>query len=301
MPPIPLTQGGPADGGNYEYHWTGSFLEAHLLSDVGKKRKHNEDSCVLCVPEDAVLAEEGGLLFAVADGMGGAAAGEFASRRALELLLEEYYNAPAGSVPASLREALEFANLRIFQEAQSKPEFHGMGTTVSAVLVRGDCAYIGQVGDSRVYVVRDQAGMVQITDDHSLVAEQMRHGYLTEEEARNHSIKNLITRAIGIKETVNVDLFAFRLEQGDTILICSDGLSNLVTDEQIRHTLSNENIQAAARLLVGRALNQGGTDNVTAVLLRVTEPPVKREFDPGAEEVRIPTQGIFGKLRNLLS
>ena len=300
MEPIPLTRAGPEEGGNYEYHWTGSFIEAHFLSDVGKKRKKNEDSCIMCVPEDETLANERGLLFAVADGMGGAKAGEFASRLTLEILIDGYYNGRANNIPKALAKALDLANTRVYDESQSNPEYEGMGTTVSAVVIHGDSAYVGQVGDSRVYVRRDQASVLQITDDHSLVAEQVRHGYISEDEARNHSLKNLITRAIGIKRSVEVDLFAFQLKHNDTVLICSDGLSNLVSDEEINETLKNYDIQAASRLLVGRALEEGGHDNITTALVRITQPPEERDFEPGAIEVTMPKPGIFRKLRRFL-
>ena len=300
MAVIPLTQVGPADGENFEHQWAGEYVQAHLLSDVGKKREHNEDSCVLCTPEDVALAEQRGLLLAVADGMGGASAGECASRMALETIVEKYYTSPSGSVPDRLREALEDANSRVFEESEAIPEYHGMGTTASVLVVHGDCAYIAQVGDSRVYVSRGKEGLLQITHDHSLVAEQVRSGYISAEEARNHSLKNLITRAVGIKSTVKIDLFSFRLKQGDTMLICSDGLSNLVKDEEISRVLEMDNLQGAARILVGRALDEGGSDNVTAVLVRVTQSPQKYTIEEGAEEVSLPKTGIMDKFKGLL-
>ncbi len=297
--PVPLTQCGPTEGENFEYHWTGEYVQAHLLSDVGKKRKRNEDSCVLCVPEDSALNAERGLLFAVADGMGGASAGDFASRLALNVLIDEYYHKPAGPIPERMRAAIEEANNCIFEESEINPERHGMGTTASVVVVNGDCAYVAQVGDSRVYVLRKKEVIFQITDDHSLVAEQVRNGYLSAEEARNHSLKNLITRAVGIKGTVKVDLFGFRLQDQDTLLICSDGLSNLVKDEEIAEVMSMDNLQAAARILIGRALTEGGSDNITAVLLRVIQPPTPGQFDQGIDEVFIPRPGLFGKVMKL--
>ena len=305
MAPIPLTNGGPVDGGNYEYRWQGDYVHTHLLTDVGKKRHKNEDSCVLCAPEDEVLFEHNGILFAVADGMGGASAGELASHLALQTVIDRYYAATADrskrGIPALLREALGAANSNIFAEAGKNPDRQGMGTTVSVVVVRGDCCYVAQVGDSRVYISRGRSGGAhQLTDDHSLVAEQVRNGYLSEEEARNHSLRNLITRAVGIKDTVDVDLFSLKLQRGDTLLICSDGLSNLVEDEEIGKALAMSNLQGAARLLVGRALTRGGTDNITVALLRVVLPPPKREMDPGAQEVIVPVKGVLGRIRSLM-
>jgi protein phosphatase len=296
-----MTQCGPVHGDNFEYHWTGAFLEAHLLSDLGKKRTRNEDSCLLCAPEDADLANQWGLLFAVADGMGGASAGEFASRFALEAIAYTYFAGASGNIPTRLREALEDANQRIFVESETNLERHGMGTTVSAVIVNGDCAYIAQVGDSRVYVARKKGSILQVTEDHSLVAEQVRNGYISAQEARSHSLKNLITRAIGIRDTVKVDLFAFRLKEGDTLLICSDGLCNLVDDPEIADVLAMENLQASARVLVGRAIDEGGSDNITALLLRVAHPPPHQEFHPGAIEVDVPQAGLFRKFMRVLT
>lgn len=294
-----LTRTGPEAGGNFEYQWAGDFIQAHLLSDVGKKRNHNEDSCMLCVPEDRSALAEQGLLFAVADGMGGVSGGEFASRLALQTLADEYYGS-TGSIPARLRESLRKANLRIYEEAEHNPQYHGMGTTVSAVALQGDCAYIAQVGDSRVYMSRDNGTIWQITDDHSLVAEQVRNGMLSEEEARTHALKNLITRAVGTKDSIEIDLFAVRLQEKDTLLICSDGLSNVVKDDEIGHTLKSNTVQGAARVLVGRALEGGGPDNITVVLLRVTKTPPRAKLDEGAVKVTLQRPGLFSKLRRLI-
>jgi protein phosphatase len=293
--PIPLSQTGPVDGGNFEYHWTGDFAEAHLLSDVGKKRKRNEDTCAMCAPEDAELFGKRGLLLAVADGMGGASAGDFASHLALNVILDDYYRGHSVNIPDGLRGAIEEANRVVFAESEVNPERRGMGTTVSLLVVRGDCAYIAQVGDSRVYVARRRERLFQITSDHSLVAEQVRNGYLSQEEARNHSLKNLITRAVGIKANVKVDLFALRLKPHDTLLLCSDGLSNQLKDEEIVEHMMSDNLKAAGRRLVGRALTAGGSDNITAVLLRLDETPRPIPFEPGVEEVFIPPSGLFRK------
>ncbi|HIJ73274.1 MAG TPA: Stp1/IreP family PP2C-type Ser/Thr phosphatase [Candidatus Hydrogenedentes bacterium] len=300
MAAIPLTRVGPDKGRNYEYHWTGQFLQAYFLSDVGRKREHNEDACVLCAPDNESLAEERGILFAVADGMGGASAGEFASRLTLQTLIDEYYGGRAGAIPARLRRAIERCNQRVFEEAEHNPDYRGMGTTISALVVKDEWGYIAQVGDSRVYVARNDSLFQQITQDHSLVAEQIREGYLTEEEARNHSLRNLITRAVGIKETIETDLFALKMKQGDTILMCSDGLSNMVTDEEMQESLTNGNLQGAGRVLVGRALESGGSDNITVVLVRVVDQPARGYVDDGAEIVRIGRPGILGSLKKLI-
>jgi len=298
---IALTQLGPQDGGNFEHHWSGDYLQAHVLSDVGKKRAHNEDTCLICAPEEASLARDRGVLFAVADGMGGASGGEFASRLALEVVADEYYTGPYHNIPARLQDAFEQANRRVYEESEINPKYYGMGTTVSAVVIVGNCVYIAQVGDSRVYISRGKGNLLQVTDDHSLVAEQVRNGYLTEEEARGHTLKNLITRAVGIKEALKVDLFTFRIKPNDTLLVCSDGLSNMVDDETIRRGTEYDSLQGAARVLVGRALENGGTDNVSVILVRVTGVPPRVPCDEGAREVVVGQSGILGKLRRIVS
>lgn len=299
---VPLTRGGPDDGGNYEHQWSGEYLQAHLLSDIGKKRQQNEDSCILCAPEDKRLEQERGFLFAVADGMGGVSGGEFASRLALHSIVERYYTGVEPGIPERLREAVMTANKRIYEEAENHPEYHGMGTTVSVVLVNGENAYVAQVGDSRVYLWRTgRRRLWQLTEDHSLIAEQVRNGYLSEEEAQNHSLKNLITRAVGTREAITVDLFALKLEVDDAILICSDGLSNVVKDEEIAGAMRLNSLQGAARVLVGHALEAGGPDNITVALLKVIKQPPKTELDEGAVQVPLRNSGLFSRLLRLFS
>ena len=301
MAVVSQTHTGPEKGGNYEFHWCGSFLEVHLISDVGKKRSRNEDCCALCVPDDRQLLDDRGVLLAVADGMGGVSGGDFASRLALQTLAEEYYSRRESTTPARLNESVNQANRRIFQEAENHPEYYGMGTTISVMLIMGDHAYIAQVGDSRVYLLRKSEPIWQITDDHSLVAEQVRNGYISEQEARTHSLKNLITRAVGTKEAVAVDLFAVQIKQGDTFLICSDGLSNVVEDMELGKAMSAESLQGVARVLVGRALQAGAPDNVTAALIRVTAVPPKSKLEPGAQKVSPARPGLLSTLRKLIS
>lgn len=298
---IPRTEFGPVNGLNYAFAWENDTIEAYLLSDVGKKRRNNEDSCILCAPANEAMASERGFLFAVADGMGGASAGEYASRLALCTLVETYYSGPFKPVPLALREAVERANERIFEEADINPVYSGMGTTVSAMVLLGDWVYAVQVGDSRIYLLRERSGMQQITRDHSLVAEQVRSGIISEEEARNHSLKNLITRAVGIKDNVKADLFAVKIKRGDTFLLCSDGLCNGVNNAHIAKALQIEEIQASAHQLIEEALIAGGTDNITAVVVRMADTPEKAPYQEGAEEVTISSGGLLRKLRGLFS
>lgn len=298
--PMTVTRCGPDAGGNFEFHWSNGYLDAHYISDVGRKRQHNEDACIFCAPEDLRAAVDRGVLFAIADGMGGASAGERASHLALKIIGEEFYSGENGVLPERLRNAIERANARVFTEAEDNPAYHGMGTTISALLVAKDCAYIGQVGDSRVYISRNGLALHQVTEDHSLVAEQLRSGLINEEEARNHSMKNLITRAVGIKEAVQVDLYSLQLKKGDTLLICSDGLSNLVDDEDIADSLRMDNLQAAARVLVGKALEAGGSDNISVALVRVMQTLPHAELQEGGEVVTLSAGSLLKRLRRRL-
>ncbi len=294
----PITFLGPADGLNCVSKWTGAYLHAHLCSDLGRKRRNNEDSCLLCAPDDSELLERRGVLFAVADGMGGASAGERASRMTLETIAEQYYDeACKGFAPAALRESIEAANEAVYYEAESSSEYAGMGTTASVLAVMGNWAYMAQVGDSRIYLQREGLGLKQLTDDHSLVAEQMRNGLINAEEARTHLLKNLITRAVGIKDTVDVDLFALELRVGDTLLICSDGLSNMVSDEDIMGALAMQDLGDASDSLIAKALDAGGSDNVTVVALRVTAPPPATYYQQGAQKVSLGPEGFMARLK----
>ncbi len=295
---IPITFLGPEDGLNCVTKWTGSYLHAHLCSDLGRKRRNNEDSCLLCTPDDSDLTERRGVLFAVADGMGGASAGEHASQLALTTIADQYYDESfKGLAPAALREAIEAANEAVYYEAESSSEYAGMGTTASVLAVMGNWAYMAQVGDSRIYLFREGFGLRQITDDHSLVAEQMRNGLINAEEARTHLLKNLITRAVGIKDSIEPDLFALELRLGDTLLICSDGLSNMVPDTEITGALAMQDLGEAADRLIAQALEAGGSDNVTVITLRVTAPPPPTYYQQGAQKVSLGPEGFMARLK----
>ena len=288
---------GPQDDLCYHAGWRGDFAEAFMITDVGRKRKNNEDSCVICVPRDEGLQQSRGFFFGVADGMGGASAGEYASCKCLEHACRTYFDKSRHAlVPAMLRLAVETANEFIFQESEAKPEYAGMGTTFSGVAILGNWCYVAQVGDSRVYLLRENKGLRQITQDHSLVAEQVRSGLINKDEAHNHSLKNLITRAVGIKENIEVDLFAFELESLDTLLICSDGLSNMVSDELFTKHLAGENLEEAGRLLVQEALDAGGTDNVTLITMRITASPPVSHYQQGAKLVSLNKSGLLSRL-----
>ncbi len=300
MAPIPLTRDGPEGGESFEYQWAGDGLQVHLLSDVGKKRSHNEDHCILCVPEDKRVKRDGGILFAVADGMGGVSGGEFASRLALHTIVGHYYTSEGEMAPKRLQDAVAAANRRVYEEAENHPEYQGMGTTASIVVVKGNYAYIAHVGDSRVYLLRGGWRIWQLTQDHSLVAEQVRNGFISEEEARTHTLKNLITRAVGTRELIKVDLFHMALEVGDNLLLCTDGLSSVLREQEMAEAMHLENLQGVARFLVGQALQAGGPDNITVAALRVAKPLPKTRPDNGSTEISLSGGGILDRLRRLL-
>ena len=237
-------------------------------TDAGRVRRRNEDSFVLDPP-----------LFAVADGMGGAQAGEVASRLAAAAF-REYHDAdrlePAERVEAIIQEA----NRRIYERARTDSEASGMGTTVTAAILTNGRVSIGHVGDSRAYRVRD-GELEQLTEDHSLVADLMRSGRLTPEEADAHPQRSVITRALGTDAEVDVDMTTIDVEPGDLFLLCSDGLTTMVPEEDIlRIAQESGSLDEIARTLVRAANSGGGEDNITVVLFRV-------EGDEATEETLV--------------
>jgi serine/threonine protein phosphatase PrpC len=244
------------------------------LTDVGRKREHNEDSYVVVETDN---------LFVVADGMGGHAAGEVASRIAVNAMAEFIgstrkdaeitwpyeYDTNLSVASNRLKTAIRIANQRIIDTIAQKRELEGMGTTLVSALFSEGMACVAHVGDSRSYLVRGQE-LSQLTGDHSWVNEQIKLGFLTKEEAVRHPFRNVVTRALGSKEDVQVDIAESKLETDDTILLCSDGLNTMVDDPTILSlvTSANGDMDAAAKGLVDKANENGGEDNVTAVLIR---------------------------------
>jgi PPM family protein phosphatase len=233
--------------------------ESAGLTDPGRVRRRNEDSFV-CEPP----------LFAVADGMGGAQAGEIASRIAAAAFKEAR---GAGDLDgeARLRSIIQEANRRIYARAAGDPTVSGMGTTVTAALVDGERVAVGHVGDSRAYLLRD-GELEQVTDDHSLVADLVRSGRLSPEEAELHPQRSVITRALGTDPAVEVDSFSVEARPGDLFLLCSDGLTTMLDDATVVQTLtSTMRLADAARALVATANREGGEDNITVVLFALEE------------------------------
>jgi len=237
-------------------------------TDVGRKRQHNEDSVAYIIPKDQQLLSEKGALFIVADGMGGHAAGEVASEIAVDTICTLYYQDPDTDVPASLRRAIQCANATIYQCATENTQHSGMGTTCVVTVLRGKQAFVANVGDSRAYLVH-RGQVRQITQDHSWVAEQVRMGQMTPEEAQSHSMRNIITRSLGPFPEIEVDLFIEPVEEGDSFLLCSDGLCGLVSDTEMAQVVDQFGPQESVYRLIECANAQGGIDNITAIVARV--------------------------------
>ncbi|BCL77817.1 serine/threonine-protein phosphatase [Ktedonobacteria bacterium brp13] len=237
-------------------------------TDVGRKRQHNEDSVAYIIPKDQELLTQKGALFIVADGMGGHAAGEVASEIAVDTICTLYYQDPDIDVHSSLSRAIFYANATIYQRATENEEHSGMGTTCVVAVMRGSTAFVANVGDSRGYLVR-KGQVRQITQDHSWVAEQVRMGQMTEEEAHSHSMRNIITRSLGPFPEVEPDIFVEQLEEGDALVLCSDGLCGMVSDNEITTIVENFGPQESVYRLVECANEQGGIDNITAIVARV--------------------------------
>ncbi len=226
-------------------------------TDPGRKRRRNEDAYVVDPP-----------LFAVADGMGGAQAGEVASRLAAAAF-REYHEADDLEPEERLKAIIGEANHRIYERAQSDTEVTGMGTTVTAALFEGAGVAIGHVGDSRAYRMRG-GELKQLTSDHSLVADLMRSGRLTAEEAESHPQRSVITRALGTDPDIDVDTLTVEASPGDLFLLCSDGLTSMVPDDEILELIQNgRSLESMAKALVKAANRSGGEDNITVVLFSV--------------------------------
>jgi protein phosphatase len=248
-------------------------IEAYGATDVGRKRDRNEDS---------FLIDRGLGLFVVADGMGGHAGGGIASRLAVDtiqsVLAEAKRASPQmfeisptieeGPAKERLREAVEAACARIFQEAQANPPLLGMGTTVTSALVLGRHIYLGHVGDSRCYLVR-RGRIFQISEDHSLVNEQLKAGAMTPDEARHSRFRNIITRSVGFEEEVLVDLVGIEAEDGDQLILCCDGLTNLVEDDEILEVVDRTPLADVPKRLIAIANDRGGDDNITVIAVRL--------------------------------
>jgi len=232
-------------------------MRSVALTDTGRRRRHNEDSYV-CEPP----------LFAIADGMGGAQAGEIASH----LAATSVQHAELSEAPydGRVERLIQDANRRVYERARADESTSGMGTTMTIALVEGDHVRIGHVGDSRAYLVRDHA-LEQLTEDHSLVGELVRSGRLSPEEAEDHPHRSVITRVLGTDPEVDVDSFSVVARPGDLFMLCSDGLTTMVDDTRILELLEEHpgDVRSAAQVLIDEANTNGGEDNITVILFQI--------------------------------
>ena len=247
-------------------------LNIHGETETGMVRDHNEDSILILGGEKSPLGVDA--LLVVADGMGGHAAGEVASRMTVDGIIglmsrsDDIPNAEGPEYLRFLGEIIQQVNNTIFQAGQDEDK-RGMGTTCTVAVVRGDQLFVSHVGDSRAYLLRS-GDLHQITQDHSWVEEQVRQGTLSPEEARNHPNRNIITRAVGLEPKVKVDGYLVALLKKDILLLCSDGLTTMIEDSQIAEILSANEPVEACRALIDAANDQGGHDNITVAVARVT-------------------------------
>jgi protein phosphatase len=246
---------------------------ASVQTDVGCVREANEDSGRHVQSSDPQILSSKGTLTIVADGMGGHASGEIASRMAVDLISDFYYRDTANSPGAALKNAIEAASRRIYETSLSDEKYFGMGTTVVALILQNDKAFVAHVGDSRVYRLRGEE-FRQITEDHSQVMEMVRYGIISREEAKNHDDKNIILRAMGTQAEVEAELSdSFSFLPGDIFLLCSDGLCDMLDDEQTRRILiASGDIHEACERLIEEAKHRGGHDNITVGIVKVLPP-----------------------------
>ena len=237
-------------------------MKTFSITDVGMVRQVNQDYVYTTDNPIGPLPN----LFVVADGMGGHKAGDYASKYTVEVMKKELAQSEEKDVEKALVSAIEKANREIIKKASEDEHLKGMGTTVVAATIVDHMMYFANVGDSRLYLINQ--GITQLTKDHSLVEEMVRLGGIKPEEAKHHPDKNIITRAIGAKNNVDVDFYEHRLKRGDIILMCTDGLSNMVEDEELFHIVQRgRDIVEAGTALVDAAKENGGTDNIGVVLM----------------------------------
>ena len=236
-------------------------MRAYAATDVGRVRKVNQDYIFCSMRPVGKLPN----LFIVADGMGGHKAGDLASRYTVETLIENIKNSHSDNPITIINDAIVNANTRLLEKAEESEDYTGMGTTLVVCTIIGESMYVANVGDSRLYLIGHEIN--QVTEDHSYVAAMMRAGELTEEQARNHPEKNVITRAIGVAWEVKADFFEVDLKPGDKVMMCSDGLSNMIEDQRLYDVISSNSVEDSVRILIDEAKENGGYDNITVIVI----------------------------------
>ncbi len=248
-------------------------IDLHALSDQGTGRDHNEDAC------GSLVESETRAIVAVADGVSGQAGGEVASQMAIEVLLRvcREETAKVGAAQRLYR-AVQQANIEVYDRAIAVPELRGMATTLTAVAIDGGEATVVHVGDSRLYLVRDRT-ITQLTRDHTVAAERARYGLLSKDKVSTHADRCVLTRSVGRELIVSRDRAMHRLEDGDVLLLCSDGLYTVLADVEIEQAVRGRDAAGACRALVDAANERGTPDNLTAAVVRITgiAPPPERK------------------------
>lgn len=242
-------------------------MESFAITDIGSRREVNQDY-VYCNDDAVGLLPN---LYIVADGMGGHKAGDFASRYSVNEFEKELKEQKARTIIGSMEGAVRLVNERLLKEASAEPDYEGMGTTFVAACIEQENLYVLNIGDSRLYLINEKGTIRQITQDHSLVEEKILRGEIERKDAKNHPEKNVITRALGATEQVVPDFFEVELSAGDYILLCSDGLTNMVEDSDVKETVLNQDasLKEKAESLVELANKNGGRDNISLILIHI--------------------------------
>ncbi len=233
-------------------------------TDVGMKRANNQDN---------LIVDDSTMLYAVADGMGGHRGGGTASKVALEVIqaaISRIGNKSGLKIVPFIKETVSLASMKVYERSQMDENLRGMGTTLIAAYIRDDKCYIAQVGDSRAYLYKD-SNLWKITEDHSLINEQLRSGLITKEQADKLLYKNVITRSVGVEEIVDVDIYIRDIEEGDVFMLCSDGLTTMLNDPDIAKNIDPSNLRGSAEGLIKLANDAGGFDNISVILIRIDE------------------------------
>ncbi len=280
-----------------EYHlWVGA------RTDTGRVRANNQDAIGTWqdLPQTIPFAESG-YLFAVADGVGGNEQGEVASALAIETLFHTYYGGDTTDIPVAIKRAVRLANEAVHERGLGQSDDRAMGTTLVAGVIRGGTLVVGNVGDSRAYLARGRTQMKPISNDHSLVAEAVRAGQMTPEQAKNSRQRNVITRALGQRQKVDVDIFEVDLMADDIVLLCSDGVHGIIEDAEMKQVVQSLPPDQAANELIDLANNRNASDNVSVVIVKATResapvsapgPPPMVLSDATTERIpAVPTKG----------
>lgn len=253
-------------------------LNVAQITHIGLKRSLNEDNMLAVLPEDTAVMSSKGALFVVADGMGGHTQGDLASEMAIHIIRDTYYQDGSTDIPTALQNALKQANRLIYQANAAKHQdeqerkHSGMGTTCVAAVLKEDTVYIANAGDSLAYLINGQR-VRQLAEDHSWVVEQVRKGIMTEEEALQQHSRNVITRCLGTSPDVEIYLTSEQLQVGDTLVLCTDGLHTLISEQEMRDIVEQYTPEESAKRLVDRANENGGPDNITAIVVQPARLP----------------------------